>query len=83
MSENVKKKVQTTIRMEGELHTAMSDYVHDLGKGLPSRERPSIDLKNMGGSTVPVYGSQLMLQVVNSGSTAISCDQVTAYAVVH
>lgn len=40
-------------------------------------------LKNMGGSTVPVYGSQLMLQVVNPGSTAISCDQVTAYAVVH
>jgi hypothetical protein len=40
-------------------------------------------LPNMGGGTVPVYGNQLQIVVVNGGSTAISCDQVTAYAVVH
>jgi hypothetical protein len=40
-------------------------------------------LKNMGGGSVSVYGNQIMLQVVNTGTTAISCDQVTTYAVVH
>jgi hypothetical protein len=40
-------------------------------------------LKNMGGSAVPVYGSQIQIQVVNTGSTPVSCDQVTTYAVVH
>jgi hypothetical protein len=40
-------------------------------------------LANMGGGTVPVYGSQLMLEVVNAGSASVSCDQVTTFAVVH
>ena len=40
-------------------------------------------LSYMGGGTVPVYGSQLLMEVVNTGTTAVSCDQVTGYAVVH
>jgi hypothetical protein len=46
-----------------------------LGNGFP--------LKNMGGGTVPAYGPQLQLQVVNTGTAPVSCDQVTTYAVVH
>jgi hypothetical protein len=40
-------------------------------------------LQNMGGAVTQVYGNQLQLQVINTGSSPISCDQVTAYAVVH
>jgi hypothetical protein len=40
-------------------------------------------LSNMGGGTVPVYGTQLLLYVVNTGTAPISCDQLTTYAVVH
>jgi hypothetical protein len=40
-------------------------------------------LTNMGGAVVPVYGPTLLLEIVNSGTAAISCDQVTAYATVH
>jgi hypothetical protein len=40
-------------------------------------------LSYMGGGTVPVYGSQLLLQVVNIGTITVSCDQLTTYAVVH
>jgi hypothetical protein len=36
-----------------------------------------------GGATVPVYGPQLQISVVNVGTTSIACDQVTTYAVVH
>jgi hypothetical protein len=40
-------------------------------------------LPYMGGGTVPVYGSQVLVQVVNTGTAPVSCDQVTGYAVVH
>jgi hypothetical protein len=43
----------------------------------------NFSLTNMGGAVVPVYGPTLLLEVVNSGTTAVSCDQVTTYGVVH
>jgi hypothetical protein len=36
---------------------------------------------NMGGAMVPAYGSILRLQFKNTGTTDLSCDQVTAYGV--
>jgi hypothetical protein len=36
-----------------------------------------------GGGTSPAYGNQLQLVMVNTGSTTVSCNQLTAYAVVH
>jgi hypothetical protein len=40
-------------------------------------------LSNMGGGVVSVFGSELMVQIVNTGTTPVSCDQMTTYAVVH
>jgi hypothetical protein len=40
-------------------------------------------LTNMGGAIVPVYGPTLLLELVNNGTAAVSCDQVTTYAAVH
>jgi hypothetical protein len=40
-------------------------------------------LSYMGGGTTQTYGTQIMIQVVNAGTTAVTCDQVTTYAVVH
>jgi hypothetical protein len=54
-------------------YLTMTDYIP--GNGFA--------LSNMGGATVPVYGTQLVIQVVNAGPTPVSCDQVTTYAVVH
>lgn len=36
-------KVQTTVRMDPVLHRQLSDYVYELGRHLPPRERPSAD----------------------------------------
>jgi hypothetical protein len=43
----------------------------------------SFAYRNVGGAVVPVYGPQIMMQVTNAGTTPVSCDQVTTYAVVH
>ena len=40
-------------------------------------------LTNMGGAVVPVYGSTLLLEIVDTCTAAVSCDQVTTYAAVH
>jgi hypothetical protein len=40
-------------------------------------------LANMGGAVVASYGNLLQLLVINNGTTSITCDQVTIYAVVH
>lgn len=39
--------------------------------------------KNMGGATVAAYGTALSIDIQNSGSTPVACDQMTVYAVVH
>jgi len=38
--------------------------------------------KNMGGSVVPVFGNYFGLQLRNSGTTTVNCDQLTMYGVV-
>ena len=38
---------------------------------------------NAGGSVVNAYGSQLVVQIRNTGTTAITCDQITFYGFVH
>jgi hypothetical protein len=38
---------------------------------------------NQGGGVVPVHGTQLMVQVRNTGTTDVSCDQIIIFGVVH
>lgn len=38
---------------------------------------------NGGGAVVPVYGTRLQIDFVNTGTTPISCNQLMVYAVVH
>jgi len=43
----------------------------------------SFFVPNMGGAVTSAFGNKLQLQLVNTGTVSISCDQVTAYGVVH
>lgn len=38
-----RKFVQIAVRVPPEVHQRLADYVHELGRGLPPKERPSID----------------------------------------
>lgn len=37
-------------------------------------------LPNMGGAVVPAFGNQLQILLINSGTTTVTCDQLTVYA---
>lgn len=41
--ENAENIVRTTVRMGAALHARFIDYVHERGRGLPPRKRPSMD----------------------------------------
>ena len=38
---------------------------------------------NMGGAVISVFGSSLHVEVKNSGTVPVSCNQLTIYAVIH
>jgi hypothetical protein len=42
-TEKTRNIIRTTVRMDSSLHQELSDLVHDLGRGLPPKEKPSID----------------------------------------
>lgn len=42
-SETKPNIVRTTVRMDGDLHGFLTDFVYELGRGLPPRQRPTID----------------------------------------
>ncbi len=41
--QNKSNIVRTTVRMDADLHSKLTDRVHELGRGLPPRKRPSMD----------------------------------------
>lgn len=70
-TENKANLVRTTVRMNPELHQRFTDYVHERGRGLPPRKRPSMD------AVIQEAIEAKLSSPVNAGSKAVPKSEQT------